>query len=187
MPGLAAPFERTSMNELVLAKQLPANLSDIDKGKIVFELVTELKCAMYEIETNWLKLGAIWHFLSKNKLWSAYGEHIKNASDFLREIDLGVTRRSLEYYASIVDSKIGEYLTVNNLIIPVTKLRTIAHVVKESGDVEGWISKCDLPIKALEDEVKSYKGLITTDSCLHPADKQVPYTRCSICQKWLQK
>ena len=185
------------MNELALVgKSLPtlpsfqgltAHEIELAKSSLVFNLVAAMKDNQCAIETTWLKQGAIWHFLTKNKLWSAYGEHIKNASDFLREIDLGVTRRSLEYYASIVDSKIGEYLTANNLIIPVTKLRTIAHVVKESGDVEGWISKCDLPIKALEDEVKSYKGLITTDSCLHPADKQVPYTRCSICQKWLQK
>jgi len=174
-------------SDLALVKQsLPQGLSEIEKGKIVFQCVNELKCAMHEIETNWLRLGAIWFFLSKNKLWSSYGEHIKNASDFLREIDLGVTRRSLEYYASIIDSKIGEYLTANNLIIPVTKLRTIAHVVKESGDVEGWISKCDLPIKALEDEVKSYKGLITTDSCDHPADKQIPFTRCEVCSKWFK-
>ena len=175
-------------SDLALVKQsLPQGLSEIEKGKIVFQCVNELKCAMHEIETNWLRLGAIWFFLSKNKLWSSYGEHIKNASDFLREIDLGVTRRSLEYYASIIDSKIGEYLTANNLIIPVTKLRTIAHVAKESGDIEGWVDKCALPQKELENAVKEHKGLITTTDCSHPVDKQVPYTRCSKCGKWLQK
>jgi len=175
------------MKDLVLVKQpLPKNLTELEKGKIVHKCVTELRVAMHEIETNWLKLGAIWSFLTKNKLWSAYGSHIKNASDFLREIDLGVTRRSLEYYASIIDSKIGDYLVTNNLVIPVTKLRTIAHVAKESGDIEGWINKCALPIRALEDAVKEYKGMPTTDTCLHPANKQIRYTRCEICNKWLK-
>jgi len=175
------------MDALVLVKKpLPKNLSESDKGKIVHKCVTELRVAMHEIETNWLKLGAIWHFLGKNKLWSAYGAHIKNASDFLRDIDLGVTRRSLEYYASIIDSKIGDYLVTNNLVIPVTKLRTIAHVAKESGDVEGWVGKCALPQKALEDEVKEFKGKPTTDTCLHPANKQIRFTRCEDCGKWLK-
>lgn len=171
---------------LALTKQIvPKEATAVDKAEIVTQCVDQLKTATIEIETNWLKLGAIWHFLQINKLWSSYGSHIKNASDFLKEIDLGVTRRSLEYYASIIDSKIGEYIIANNLIIPVTKLRTIAHIVKETGDVEGWVDKAiNLPIKALEDEVKEANGKVTSDTCKH--EHQEPFTRCKACSKWFK-
>lgn len=172
---------------LDVKKKLPDGLTRAEAGEIVHKCVGYLKSAEREIEINWLRLGAVWHFLRINKLWSAYGEHIKNASDFLREIDLGVTRRSLEYYASIVDSKLGDYVIDNKLLIPVAKLRVIAHIVKETGDIEGWIDKCVLPQKELENSVREAKGLVTPENCEHPADKQTHYIHCEKCQKWFKQ
>jgi hypothetical protein len=158
------------------------------KAELVHELSNAMKELVVKNEQNWLWLGMIWHFMTINKLWSAYGTHIQTASDFLKEVDLGVTRRSLEYYASIVKSKVGDYMVEQGLVIPMTKLRTIAPMIKTDRDVKLWCDKAkDLPFAALKDEVTEARGGKPTDTCKHPVDKLERWVRCGCCGKWINK
>jgi len=158
------------------------------KAELVHKLVESMKELVVRNERNWLWLGMLWHFMTINKLWSAYGTHIKTASDFLKEIDLGVTRRSLEYYASIVKSKIGDYILEKGLVIPMTKLREIAPMIKTDEDIRVWVDKAmELPHSVLKDEVREARGGKPTDACQHPAEKLEHWVRCGCCGKWLNK
>jgi hypothetical protein len=176
------------INELIMNKmKLNGTYSPAQKGALVHACVNKLCEDAACIEMGWMRLGATYHFLRINKLWSSYVSHIKNARDFLKEIDLGVTQRSLEYYASIIDSKLGDYIIQSKCLLPMTKLRAIATVVKDTGKIEEWVTKAkSLPQKALEDEVRESRGKRASDVCEHPAGSLIRYLHCEKCNKWIK-
>lgn len=161
-------------------------LSPKDMGDVIHSIVVSMRRECNIKDAAWIKLGFLWRFVVKNKLYRHYGDHIKNANDFLRELDLGVKRRELELYAQMA-SIFGRAIQDRNAQVPLRKLAMIAPLCKE-GDAGGWLEKAFiLPTHALEDEIREARGQVTKDSCLHPDDKQEVWMRCSECGKWVTK
>jgi hypothetical protein len=176
------------ITDLVMKKfKLDNSFSQEQKGALVHACIGSIKRDADQIEQHWMLIGLTYHFITINKLWSAYGSHIRNATDFFKEIDLGISRRSVEHYAAIMGSKIGDYIREKGLLVPMTKLRAIATVVKDTGDMEGWVGKAKaLSQKALEDEVREARGRQPSDTCEHPAGSLIRYLHCEKCNKWIR-
>ncbi len=163
-------------------------MSPEDKGVMMHSIITMMSQQNSEKEIAWLKLGMIWRFIIKNKLYRHYGDHIRNANDFLRELDLGIKRREIEIYAQLA-LIFSNYIKARGLDVSIRKLVMIAPLCKNEADAEiitEWVDKAiNLPTQALEDEIREAKGRLPRDRCSHPEDKQEMWLRCSMCGKWI--
>jgi len=177
------------MNDLIkLREQVDWKmLTPRGRGEILHEVVNGLKDAAKQIDAGWLTVGAYWHFVVSNKVYRHCGDHIKNANDFLREVDIGVKRSMLDHYARMW-GMFSRYLVGRD--VPIRKLLLISPVIDQENvsDTESWVGKAEvLPYEALKNEVRERQGRITTDTCAHPESANELWVRCSCCGKWLQK
>lgn len=159
-----------------------------DKGILIHEISQGLINQAQLKDKAWMNLGMIWRFVIANKIYKHAGDHIKNANDFLRELDLGIKRREIETYAQMVGI-FGRYLRTKGKEIPIRKLVMIAPFCKGDEDITNtWVEKADrLPTPALQDEIREAKGQPARDTCTHPDDRQEVWTRCGVCGKFLQR
>lgn len=154
------------------------------RGELIYSAIVGLREAVKTIDSSWLQIGMIWHFIVKNKAYRHYGDHIKNANDFIREIDIGVKRSMLDHYARMW-GMFSKYL--NGKDVPIRKLLLVAPVVAED-TVEEWVEKAEaMPYDALKNEVREKQGKIATDVCDHPPEFNELWVRCKKCEKFLQK
>lgn len=138
-------------------------------------------------DVAWVKLGMYWAFILKNKLYRYCGDHIRNANDFLRDVDLGVGRKELKRYAELADI-FSRILRTRNVEVPLRKLAVIQMMIAKGGDPEVWTDKAiALPLSALEDECREARGLQPRDTCGHPEEQQEVWMRCGCCGKWLEQ
>lgn len=162
------------------------SLAPEKRGEIIHSFMSGMVSAARQKDMAWLKLGMYWSFLVKNKLYRYCGEHINNANDFLRDADLGVSRRELERYALMAEM-FGRAMRERNIEIPLRKLNMIAPLC-HGIEAEEWLEKAiALPSAALEDEIRASRGLPTRDTCPHPEDHVEVWTRCTVCGKWVEK
>ncbi len=159
-----------------------------EKGVLIHEISQGLIEQAQLKDKAWMNIGMLWRFVIANKVYKHAGEHIKNANDFLRELDLGIKRREIETYAQMVGI-FGRYLRATGKEIPLRKLVMIAPFCKyDEDETNKWIEKADkLPTPALQDEIRQAKGQPARDTCGHPDDMQELWTRCGVCGKWLQR
>ncbi len=156
------------------------------RGELIHAISQGLLSEATVKDMAWLKLGFLWKFVISNKLYRYAGDHIRNANDFLRELDLGIKRREMDTYAQMA-GLFGRALRARGQEIPIRKLVLIAPLCKR-GDVDDWIEKAyALPTTGLEDAVREAKGQTPRDACVHPDDRQEVWTRCGCCGKWLQR
>jgi len=156
------------------------------RGEVVHSVSQMFLAEARAKDTAWIRIGLLWRFSVRNKIWRYCGEHIHNANDLLRELDLGIKRREIETYAQMAEL-FGRALRERNVEIPIRKLVMIAPYCKgeDSGD---WIEKAiSLPTPALANEIREHKGLPTTDGCDHPQGAMEVWTRCGVCGKWHEK
>lgn len=157
------------------------------KGEFLHEFASMFSSQVRIKDMAWINLGLLWRFAVKNKVWRIAGEHVKNANDFLRELDLGIKRREIETYAQLA-VLFGRTLTERNIGVPIRKLVMIAPYCKDEAESSEWLEKAiSLPSAALEDEIREVKGLPTRDECDHPAGTMEIWTRCGHCGKWFEK
>jgi hypothetical protein len=163
------------------------------RGALIHNIIQGMTEATRAIDNLWLHMGKFWSFIIKNKVYRHYGTHIRNVNDFLRELDLGVSRSNLDHYARVYNT-FGRYVRENNLQIPYRKLLTVHPVVEACSAVQQreeaiqiWVDKANtLPMGALENEVRVARGLTPTDACLHPPEASQLWSRCGECGKWLE-
>lgn len=158
-----------------------------ERGVVIHDIMQKLQAENRAKDIAWVKLGMLWSFIIKNRLYRYCGEHIRNANDFLREVDLGVKRRELEYYASLA-TIFGRILRQRNVQVPIHKLALIQPMINKGGDPEEWVEKAlSLPVRALEDEVREATGRQPQDACAHPENRQEVWMRCGVCGKWIER
>jgi len=156
------------------------------RGEVVHNVSQMFLAEARAKDTAWIRIGLLWRFSVRNKLWRYLGEHIHNANDFLRELDLGIKRREIETYAQMAEL-FGRAMRERNVEIPIRKLVMIAPYCKGE-DSEDWIEKAiSLPTPALANEIREHKGLPTTDGCDHPQGMMEVWTRCGHCGKFFEK
>lgn len=157
-------------------------------GAMMHDVVSMMTQQNTVKDVAWMKMGMVWRFIVKNKLYRHYGDHIRNANDFLRELDLGIKKREIDTYAQL-SLIFSNYIKARGLDVSIRKLVMIAPLCKNEQDAEvitEWVDKAiNLPAQALEDEVREAKGRLPRDRCEHPQDKQEMWIRCSVCGKWL--
>jgi hypothetical protein len=177
------------MNDLTtLDKKIDWNkLTPAKRGDIIHATINGLRDSAKQIDNGWLKIGMYWHFIVTNKLYRHCGDHIKNANDFLREIDIGVKRSMLDHYSRMW-GMFSKYLKDRH--VPIRKLLLMSPVidVDNPDNIEEWLNKAEhQPYEALKNEVREKQGKVATDVCEHPEDYQELWARCGKCEKWLQK
>lgn len=170
-------------------------LSAEQRGVILNYVRSNLTSVVREIDGLWLHVGMFWSFIVKNKLYRYWGEHIRTVNDLVRDLDLGVSRSTLDHYARIFNM-FGKYLPEGRLTPPLSKLLLVHPVLEgrefeseeeKEAEVTTWLHKVDtLPVDALRDEVREARGLVTTDQCGHPAENSQLWSRCGCCGKWLE-
>lgn len=174
-----ATCSRVDMNVMTLEQ----------RGELIHTLLESMSGWVRIRNTAWLKLGMMWRFIIKNKIYKFYGEHINNANDFLRELNLNIKRREIETYAQMA-GMFGELMRQNGVVPPIRKLVMIAPFCRQESPDERpeWFHKVmALPTSALEDEIREARGGVPRDTCLHLPQKQEVWTRCGVCGKWLEK
>jgi len=175
--------EQILTNALVDLKALTQEQRGIMVHEVMSSIVTQSKVK----DVAWLKLGTLWSFIVKNKLYKYAGDHIRNANDFLREVDIGVQRRELERYASA--ARIFGHL-IRERPVPIRKLVMITPLCTDQDEavIAEWFNRAAaLPSAALEDEIREAMGRQTKDTCDHPTSVQEVWLRCGKCGAWLEK
>ena len=182
-PGMAMNLEELILrNDSIDMKVLDQE----QRGQIIHDVIDGMGQQAKLKDIAWLKLGMLWSFIVKNKLYKYAGEHIRNANDFLKEIDIGVGRREMDNFAQI--ARIFGRL-VKTHPVPIRKLVMIAPLCTDQDQevIAEWFSKAQaLPSGALEDEVREAAGRQTKDTCDHPAGSQEVWIRCGKCGKFLE-
>lgn len=169
-------------NATVNMKKMPPE----QRGELIHELSAGMMREARNKDLAWVKLGLMWSFYVKNKLYKYCGDHIKNANDYLKELDIGVKRREMELYAQMA-GLFGRTLRERNIEVPIRKLRLISPFCTDDA-TDVWVDKAiSLPYPALEDEVREAKGQPARDSCDHPEDQQEVWIRCGKCNKFLER
>jgi len=182
-------FSAENLEELILTGALVnmKSLTQEQRGTIVHEVSAGIIAQSRVDGIAKLKLGMLWSFIVKNKLYRFAGDHIRNANDFLREVDIGMTRRSIERYAQVAHI-FGDL--VREHPVPIRKLLMIAPLCSDQdvAVIEEWFNKAKmLPSGALEDEVREATGRQTKDTCDHPLDMQSVWICCEKCHSFLEK
>ncbi len=182
-------YSAENLEELILTGALVSMkaLTQEQRGTMVHGVIESIVTQSKVKDVAWLKLGMLWSFIVKNKLYKYAGDHIRNANDFLREVDIGVQRRELERYASA--ARIFGHL-IRERPVPIRKLVMITPLCSDQDEavVAEWFNRAAmLPSGALEDEIREAMGRQTKDTCDHPAAVQEVWLRCGKCGAWLEK
>ena len=161
-------------------------LGERQRGEIVHELMRSFASQSYAKDIAWVKLGLLWSFVMKNRIYKFCGPHINNANNFLRELDIGVGRREIQNYAKIA-RVFGSLIQTTH--VPIRKLVMIASVVEDESEevVHEWFDKAvALPTGALKDELAEFKGQTPKDACSHPQEFRSLWFLCEKCGAWLE-
>ena len=80
----------------------------------------------------------------------------------------------------------GEMMAKKELYPDYFRLVRLLPIAKKD-DKEEWLIKAvELPAKGFDDEIKSAKGLLTSDECDHLESDRVYYFRCKACRSWIK-
>ena len=126
-------------------------------------------------------IGAILIECKKGKKYKKYASHIEKFSDFLREIDIPVTRAK-QYMG------IWKYFGLELLEegCDIEKLIKALPIVRKGGSPEEWLAKAKTLSHAdFNNEVYMTRGHRHSSICEHPHVKE--WQKCKDCGAWLPK
>jgi hypothetical protein len=160
----------------------PADKLKTDQAVMAVAELT--KCAQ-AIDMAYLHLGKMLLFVKENELYRYYSEHTQTMSAFLREIDLGIGTSQADHYIRIYKT-FGEKMEGRKIAFK--RLLLVHSLVKGPETIEPLLDMCqNMPLRALQDEIKERTGRTPTDGCEHPTDQIETHFRCGLCGAWLRR
>jgi hypothetical protein len=104
-------------------------------------------------------------------------------SDFLREIDIGIGMSQCDHLVRVYRT-FGEHMEGRKIAFK--RLLMLAPLVKEGTNITPLLDMAEnLPLRALQDEIREAKGLVASDQCLHPVGTLEAHYRCTVCGAWV--
>jgi hypothetical protein len=157
----------------------------VTKTDMACHAVEELTRCAQLIDVGYLKLGQVLAEVKELELYKAYSEHTQTMSAFLREIDLGIGTSQADHYIRIYKT-FGEKMEGRKIAFK--RLLLVHSLVKGPETIEPLLDMCqNMPLRALQDEIKERTGRTPTDGCEHPTDQIETHFRCGLCGAWLRR